>query len=111
MQHWPATSGWPPVISGMTCDTKARLEFLREVYLNEPIAGVPRLLPLPVPLAHDGFLHYVDDYARARVADSQERLDVALEYYKRALASLPQSHSAYDFALTRCNAIISIKSA
>lgn len=92
-----------------TSAAKARLQFLREVYLNEPIAGVPRLIPLPALLAHDGLLHYVDDYARARAADSQGRVDVALEYYKRALASLPRNHSAYEFAVGRCNTIINMK--
>lgn len=88
-----------------TKSARARLEFLRDVYLNQPAAGVYRLMQLPVPMAHDGFLPYVDDYARARVADSQKRFDVALEYYLRALASLPRNHAAYEFALNRCNVI------
>lgn len=94
-----------------TKSTRARLEFLRDVYLNQPTAGVPRLIQLPVPLAHDAFLPYVDDYARARVADSQRRFAVALEYYQRALASLPRNHAAYEFALNRCNTLLNMETA
>lgn len=90
---------------------RARLEFLRDVYLNQPAAGVPRLMQLPVPLAHDGLLPYVDDYARARIADSQSRFAVALEYYQRALASLPRDDAAYEFARNRCNTIRNMETA
>lgn len=50
------------------------------------------LVSMPVPLAHDGLLTYVDDYARARAADSEDRVEVALDYYQRALESLPRNH-------------------
>lgn len=89
----------------LTDSARARLEFLREVYLQELVTGVPRLIRLPVPLAHDGHLHYVDDYARARAADSRGKLDVAEEYYMRALTTLPRDHEAYRFAMSRCNTI------
>ncbi len=94
-----------------TGSTRERLKFLRDVYLNPSAIGLQRAIQLPVPLAHDGLLTYVDDYARARAADSQDKVDVALDYYQRALESLPRNHEAYEFALGRCNTIRNMKPA
>jgi hypothetical protein len=95
----------------LSSSTRERLEFLREVYLDQPAIGTPRAIRLPVPLAHDGLLAYVDDYARARAADSEDRVEVALDYDQRALESLPRNHEAYEFALGRCNAIRNMRPA
>lgn len=98
--------------SGFVNDaTRARLEFLKEAYLSHPTLAVPRLLALPNLLPHNAVLRYVDYYARARAADSEDRFDVALEHYRHALDSLPKEHAAYDFALGRCNQIINMRSA
>ena len=81
--------------------TRSRLEFLREAYVSGQPIKAPRDIHLPSALPHDALLPFVDYYARARVADAEGRFDIALDYYTKALRTLPVSHEAYNISRTR----------
>ncbi|HTE40450.1 MAG TPA: hypothetical protein VK629_06465 [Steroidobacteraceae bacterium] len=86
------------LFSDSTC---ARLEFLKDTYRPGPAIREPRDIHLPLALPHDAALPFVDHYARARAADAEGRFDIALEYYKKALRTLPVNHEATEFARNR----------
>ncbi len=95
------------LVPSLSDQSARRLECLylwRFCWKDSEVADLSELMSSNMP--HKVFLPYVDYMARGTLADSLEKRNDALLYYRKALRTIPQGSSEYRYIMERCNYIL-----